>query len=130
MFRPLDPGAWSTGYVPRALPWSVAALVTSFVSVPLLAIGLAMARTRWTATDAGTRLHAVVPVVIAALVVHGWLAVLLVRSEAALDADPDRMLRAATAMTPAHYATVQAIPGHHALLRERLGPGAAPPLQE
>ena len=65
--------------------------------------------------------------VIGLLVVHGWLAVLLVRSDAAREDDPQRMLDAAARMTPAHYATVRRIQAHHAELRAHLGPDAAPP---
>jgi hypothetical protein len=53
-----------------------------------------------------------------------WIGQLERRSEALLEADPQRMPAAAARMHPWHEATVAEIPRHHAQLRERLGPEA------
>lgn len=125
--RPGSGGAWTQAWTQRDLPWAVP-LVVSFTVVggvlALAAAAVALGRRQPTtparrvvggATLAGL------------LLVHGWLGVVIVRSDAAREAEPERMLRAAARMTPAHLATVRRIPLHHAELRRRLGPGAAPP---
>ncbi|MCB9713528.1 MAG: hypothetical protein H6712_06730 [Myxococcales bacterium] len=125
--RPLSPGAWAAAWAQRGVPAVVPAVVSGLVTLPLLLVG-------WLGAVAIRRRPAIDPLRLAGglgagglLLVHGWLAVVLLRSDAAREAEPERMLRAATRMTGPHLATVRRIPQHHALLRERLGPGAAPP---
>jgi hypothetical protein len=128
LLRPLEVAAWRAGYTPRALPWSVPLIVTACVTLPLIGLWLLARRPAVTTVATRDLRRAILAAVaVAGLLVHGWVAVLLVRSESILAADPERMVRAAAAMAPAHDATVRAIPSHHALLRERLGPAAAPP---
>jgi hypothetical protein len=55
------------------------------------------------------------------LMANLWLVHVERRSEALLDADPERMPAAAARMHPVHEATVAEIPRHHAQLRARLG---------
>lgn len=130
LLRPLDPGAWSTALAQRRLPAAVAGLVTLVVTLPLGAgvAGVAALVAWWRRrAPAPAPLRPVaLAVALALLVMHGWLTVLLLRSDAEREADPERMLRAAARMTPAHYATVQRIAAHHRQLRDRLGPSAAP----
>jgi hypothetical protein len=130
LVRPSSPSAWASAWEQRSLPLLVPAIVALVVVLPLLLL-LAWARARWRssrATAGEPPLRPAGAVALAGLlVVHGWLAVLLVRSDAVREAEPRRMLDAAERMTPAHLAMVQRIGAHHAELRARLGPHAAPP---
>lgn len=126
--RPFDPAAWSHAWAQRRVPISVPVVIALVVALPsyLSLLGLRRAIARWSSREPS--LHpAVALAVVGPLLVHGVVAVLLVRSDAARRAQPQRMLAAAAAMTPAHHAIVRRIPAHHAELRARLGPHAAPP---
>lgn len=128
LLRPLSLSAWGSAWAQRSLPWTVPLGVGLGVALPLLGLG-ALGRAVWRARGGrdGDPLRSVRMIAAAALlVVHGWLALMLVRSDDAREADAQRMLTAAQRMTPVHYATVQRIAQHHALLRARLGPDAAP----
>lgn len=115
-----DPDNWTTAWATRALPLRVTLYVAAIVVVPLaglLLLATSSPRARawpwwWAALGLG-------------LAANVWLVNLERRSEALLDADPQRMPAAAARMHPVHEATVAEIPGHHALLRARLGDGAA-----
>jgi hypothetical protein len=128
LLRPLSPEAWSRAFAQRSVPLGVPAVVALVAALPPVLL-VALARRAWRGRPAGADpLRASGAVAVASLlVVHGWLAVLLVRSDAVREDDPQRMLDAAARMTPAHYATVRRIQAHHAELRARLGPKAAPP---
>jgi hypothetical protein len=129
LVRPLSPEAWARAWSQRSVPWLVPAIVTLVVVLPpVLACAWAWREEgRARARGDDPLRPAVVAQVACLLLAHGWLAVLLVRSDAARENDPQRMLDAAARMTPAHYATVRRIQAHHAELRARLGPDAAPP---
>jgi len=128
LVRPLELDAWSRAWAQRRVPWVVPVVVALVVALPLqLATAWLHRRIRARAALDEPWRPAGLVVVLGLLLVHGWLAVLLLRSDAARQADPQRMLAAAAAMTPAHYATVRRIEAHHAQLRARLGPAAAPP---
>jgi hypothetical protein len=126
LVRPLSADAWARAWAQRSVPWLVPVTVTLVVLPPVLAGAWAWrARRRGSPGDPLRPVGAVA--VVGLLVVHGWLAVLLLRSDAIREDDPQRMLDAAARMTPAHLATVRRIAAHHAELRARLGPDAAPP---
>lgn len=128
LVRPLSPAGWARAWTQRSVPLSVPLVVALVVALPLL---LPLALARRGRAERGAPADPLRPAGAVALfcllVVHGWLAVLLVRSDAAREARPQRMLEAAARMTPAHHAMVQRIQAHHATLRARLGPHAAPP---
>lgn len=128
LVRPLSAAAWGRAWAARSLPLAVPVIVTLLVVLPTLLLGAWARRAlrRRGASDDPLRPAGVVAVA-CLLAVHGWLAVLLLRSDLAREDDPQRMLDAAARMTPAHYATVRRIQAHHAELRARLGPDAAPP---
>ncbi|MEX1363442.1 MAG: hypothetical protein AB1Z98_09970, partial [Nannocystaceae bacterium] len=126
--RPWSLSAWTSAWGQRALPGLVPLVVTLVVTLPLLLAGwLVAALVRTRATDAPAPRWIAAIAAISLLGVHGWLAVAMTRSDAAREADPQRMLRAAARLTAPHLAAVAAIPDHHEQLRRRLGPGAAPP---
>ncbi|MEM7154888.1 MAG: hypothetical protein AAF799_18710 [Myxococcota bacterium] len=127
--RPFDGAAWSKAWAQRSLPVAVALVVGAGVAVVYLGgVALWAWGSRRGAAEPETRLRSA-PVVatMSLLVVHGWLAVVMMRSDSARVAQPGRMLEAARRMTPLHYATVRRIGAHHAQLRAKLGDGAAPP---
>lgn len=127
LVRPLSAEAWARAWAQRSVPWAVPLVVTLVVVAPALLIGALVGRA-WRRRPATADPSRPIAAVVLALlvVVHGWLAVLLVRSDAAREADPQRMITAAARMTPAHHAMVRQIQAHHAALRARLGPDAAP----
>lgn len=128
LWRPFSPAAWARAWAQRSVPIAVPLVVSVVVVGPmllLLAIVRRVAASRMAPSDPSRPAGAIAAGGL--LVVHGWLAVLLVRSDAAREADPQRMLAAAARMTPIHHATVRRIKAHHAELRARLGPAAAPP---
>jgi hypothetical protein len=121
-----DPAAWSAALRMRALPLAVGATVGGIVALPLAAAALGIAM-RWMRAHTEARVRAVaIALVAGAVVVHAWLALLVVRSDTALRDDPQRMFEARARMQAVHRATVERIEAHHALLRARLGPGAVP----
>lgn len=126
--RPLSAAAWERAWAQRSVPVAVPAIVTLVVVLPTLLVGAAARRAlrRRGASEDPLRPAGVVAAA-CLLGLHGWLAVLLLRSDLAREDDPQRMLDAAARMTPEHYATVRRIQAHHAELRARLGPDAAPP---
>lgn len=117
--------AWRQATQARALPWTVPAVVSAVVTLPLM---LAAKRVGRGLTGAGaTGLRGVmIALLVAGGVAHLWLSVLQVRSDAVLIDDPQRMIRAAQTMTPRHRALVAQIAAHHRQLRARLGDDAAP----
>jgi hypothetical protein len=128
LLRPLSLAAWEQAWAVRRLPLAVPGVAVLVVVLPALLLG-ALGRAAWRGRlAAADRLRLVGAIVaVSLLVVHGWLAVLLVRSDAVREADPQRMLAAAARMTPVHHAMVRRIAEHHTTLRARLGPDAAPP---
>lgn len=127
LVRPLSADAWARAWGQRSVPWLVPAIMTLVVLPPVLGGAWAWRAWRRRASAEDPLRPAGAIAVVGLLVVHGWLAVLLVRSEAVREEDPQRMLDAAARMTPAHVAMVRRIQAHHADLRARLGPDAAPP---
>jgi hypothetical protein len=125
--RPLSVDAWARAWAQRSVPWLVPTVVTLVVLPPVLVSAWAWRAWRRRASPEDPLRAAGAVAVVGLLVVHGWLAVLLLRSDAIREEDPRRMLDAAARMTPAHLATVRRIAAHHAELRARLGPDAAPP---
>lgn len=125
--RPASIDAWGRAWDQRSVPGWVPLVVVAVVVVPCLlaSFGVAWLVRRGAAVE--PRRLAGGLAAAALLLVHGWLAVVIMRSDATREAEPRRMLDAAQRMTPAHLVTVRRIPAHHAVLRERLGPGAAPP---
>ena len=127
--RPFDGAAWGQAWAQRKLPVTVALVIGAGSALMLL--GCAALWARWLISrsdDPDTPLRAApILATLGLLVVHGWLAVLMMRSDSAREAQPGRMLEAARRMTPLHYATVRRIGAHHEELRARLGEGAAPP---
>ena len=123
---PFAPEAIAAGLRPRALPLAVPLVVSLVVTVPLLLVVLRVAAATATCSvDVRLRLLQLA-LLLSALLAHGWLSVLQIRSDAALLDDPARMQRAAARMHPAHAATVAQIEAHHEQLRRRLGTDAAP----
>ncbi|MFV8756349.1 hypothetical protein ACNOYE_37860 [Nannocystaceae bacterium ST9] len=122
-----DPAVWSAAFDQRALPLRVPLVVAGVVGLPL-ALGC-VAALRPARVDRAARVDR--PARAAAIVVglgvlaQVWLAIVIVRSEALLVEQPERMARARAAMNPIHVTMVRLIPQHHAILRERLGPEAA-----
>jgi len=128
LLRPFDPGAWSAAAAQRHLPAMAPFVVTLVVALPLWLLGtLAWHRLRALEPARGPVARALPVAMLILLLMHGWLAWLMLRSDAVRDQNPQRMLDVARRMTPAHYATVRRIPDHHRVLRQRLGDGAAPP---
>jgi hypothetical protein len=128
--RPLSLAGWGRAWEQRSVPLALPVIVALVVALPPLLLGVlvrALGRRRTAPEDPLRPAGAITAMGLLAL--HGWLAVLLVRSDAAREADPQRMLAAAAHMTPAHHAMVRRIKEHHATLRARLGPNAAPPLE-
>jgi hypothetical protein len=111
-----DPDNWTTAWATRALPLRVTLRVAVIVGVPLAGL--------WLLASSGRRAstwpwwYGVLGLGLAA---NLWLVHLERRSEALLDADPERMPSAAARMHLVHEATVAEIPRHHAQLRARLG---------
>lgn len=126
MQRPLSWAAWSTAAAQRQLPFSVTAVVSGVVTLPLLlaAWRVAVAMDRATPSVRVTLLCAAL--VGGAVASHAWLSVMQIRSDAALVDDPKRIEAIKPGMNAAHRATVAQIPAHHARMREVLGEGAAP----
>jgi hypothetical protein len=124
-----DPDNWAHAWAQRALPLKLALTVAAIVGLPLAGLVVADLRRTGSVRRGSESKRASWPwiaVLVAGLAAHAWLLHLEQRSEALLEADPTRMPRAAAAMNPWHVATVAEIPSHHARLRARLGPGAAP----
>jgi hypothetical protein len=113
-----DPHTWADALAQRALPVRVPILVGLVVALPLgLASLLAM---RWRAL-----VRRPAPLVVGlGVLAQIWLAIVIVRTEAQIAADPQRMVEARTTMNAIHAAMVEMIPRHHAVLRARLGPEA------
>jgi hypothetical protein len=63
-------------------------------------------------------------IIAAGILAQLWIAWLIARSDALLEADPQRMVEVGARMAGPHRAVVAAIPGHHRVLRERLGDDA------
>jgi hypothetical protein len=111
---------WTAAWTTRALPSSVTLQVAGIVGVPLaglLLLGMSSRRARdwpWWCALLGLGIAA-----------NLWIGQLQRRSEALLEADPQRMPEAAARMHPWHEATVAEIPRHHDELRARLGARAA-----
>lgn len=106
LLRPLSAAAWGRAWAQRSVPMSVPAIVTLVVVLPTLLLhAWALRGLRRRGASEDPLRPASVVVVTCLLVVHGWLAVLLLRTDAAREDDPRRMLDAAARMTPAHYAT-------------------------
>ncbi len=127
MRRPFDASAWPRAWAQRSLPLAVPMVVSVVVATPSWAL-VSVAR-GWI----GRRAQADEPLrrvglgaTVGLLLMHGWLAAMLLRSDGAREAEPQRMLTAAARLTPAHIAMVRRIGAHHIQLRARLGPGAAP----
>lgn len=121
LWRWADPPAWSRAWSQRSLPGAVTAGIGALVALPLwLLLDRASSKRVRSTTAVGVAL-------LLLLLMHGFIAVVLMRSDAAREAAPQRMLAAAARMQPAHLATVRRIASHHAVLRTRLGPDAAPP---
>lgn len=125
-----DPGNWALAWTQRAVPLKLSVTVAAIVGVPLASLIVLELRRGGAGPDqkAGTTRASWpwIAVLVSGLAAHGWLLHLEQRSEALLDADPERMAKAAAQMNAWHAATVAEIPRHHARLRARLGPGAAP----
>ena len=118
---PFDPSRWSVALDRRSVPLAITFVMTIVVGLPSAAALLLTHRRRptaraWTAILAG-----------AAVLAHVWTAVMISRSEAALEEDPGRMQLAQARTGRMHEAMVEQAVQHRARLRARLGPGAAPP---
>ncbi|GEM_PF-2135708 len=139
MSLPFDPANWSHALATRALPLRVSATMAVCVGLPLAVVvvaGLAAQQGRDcrelggepdpspSAPERRGGLALALVAVLASVSAHGVLSRLQHRSELLLKAQPQRMPTARASMNPWHEATVQAIPGHHALLRARLGADA------
>jgi hypothetical protein len=121
-----SPGAFAAALGSRVLPPAVPLVGCVLVVVPLLA-GLLLVWHRLARLEPGRALRATAVVVVGlGVAANLWLSVLQPRSQALLEDDPQRMVRARARMLPAHLATVRSIERHHAELRDRLGNGAAP----
>ncbi len=119
MGLPFDGQTWADAFARRALPLRIPVVVGSVVALPLILIGalalwLGLGRTR----------GFVLAIAGLGLLAQLGLALAIVRTEAQMAEDPERMLAARRAMNPVHAAMVRAIPQHRALLRARLGPDA------
>lgn len=130
---PYDPGAWADAWAMREVPLAIVGAVSLVVSVPLVAVALAVAKRVGMGGRSGERPPrlpparipklAVVAAALAPVLAHFWLSILWLNSEAELADHPDRMKAAAQVMNPWHEATVRAIPAHQRLLEARLGDG-------
>lgn len=124
----LDPANWAQAFEQRALPDAVTARVILIVGVPLaslVTLSRMCGETERAESAKPSNGWPWIAVLIYGLCAHAWTVALERRSAALLDADPQRMARAAADMHPWHEATVAQIPQQHALLRARLGPEAA-----
>ena len=117
MSLPFDLDAWSTMLRQRELPLRVSLVIAAVVGLPLaLALGgLARARTR-----PGPR-RAWMLLLGAGVLANLWMLHLQSRTDAMIEADPQRIEDARARMNPWHEAVVETIPQHEALLRARLG---------
>jgi hypothetical protein len=113
-----DPRAWADAFAQRSLPLRVPLIVGLVVALPLALGCVSAMRLRGAARRSAGFL------VGTGVVAHVWLGITIMRSEELLAAEPERMPEARAAMNPVHEAMVELIPGHHAVLRERLGPEA------
>ncbi|PRP97123.1 hypothetical protein ENSA5_35080 [Enhygromyxa salina] len=124
-----DPSNWQLAWDQRALALRVTLSVATIVGLPLAVLVVAQLRhgpgSRPRAASQARRWPWLL-VLAAGIAANLWLVWLEARSAALLEADPQRMDRAAAQMNPWHEATVSEIPRHHALLRARLGPEAVP----
>jgi hypothetical protein len=123
----IDPTVWQSAFDQRSLPPAVSLLMGAIVALPL-GVGLLVAvnRLRLRSPERRLRLVALAGLGGAALA-HLWVAVLISRSDLALERDPMRMDRARAQLQRRHVATVRSIPRAHAILESRLGSDAIPP---
>lgn len=125
--RPLSASAWGDAAAARRVPWRVWAALVGLVALPL---ALATVRTQAGLQRVRAPLRASLAGVVVlggAVFAHVWLSVALVRSDLALQDDPQRMAVARASLHPAHQAAVARIEARHATLRALLGEHAAPP---
>lgn len=113
MALPFDLDAWSAAFAGRELPGRVTLVVGLVVALPLALAGLVVA---WRG-----RPRRGLVVVASGVLAQIWIALLIVRSDAILREQPDRMVEARARLEGPHRALVAAIPSHHRVLRERLG---------
>jgi hypothetical protein len=123
----IDPLVWRHAFEARSLPIIVPLVMGILVGLPLaLTSFVALERMRSRSPEHHLRRVAVAGLGGAALA-HLWVAVLMTRSDLALERDPMRMERARARLQRQHVATVRAIARSHATLESRLGTGAIPP---
>ena len=128
MALPLSPARWSSAWAARDLPIAVPLVVTGVVTLPLALVGWRLAVGLRPASGSVRLDLGLVALIGGAVLAHGWLSVMQVRSDGAMLDDPQRMTRAAAELDPRHRATVALIPRHHRRLRAVLGEDAAPGL--
>lgn len=118
--------SWSVGLAPRALPVAVPLTVAAVVGLPLLLVMWRVIRAVRDAEPVASLRVLGACLLGGAVVAQVWLTVVLVRSDAALAGDPERMQRAAARMHPPHHATVARIADHHATMARVLGRHTVP----
>jgi hypothetical protein len=124
LLAPVDSGVWSRAFSARVLPISVPLTMGVIVLLLCLAIGCGM----WfVSRSAMPWRNSAVAVVASGMLALGWVSALQARSDAILIEDPDRMIEAAERMWGPHVRVLERATQYRAQLREKLGPGAAPP---
>ena len=125
--RPLSADAWGAALQARAVPGAVLVGLVGLVAAPLSLAAVRLGdAVRAASMQARVTLLGLV-LFGGAVLAHGWLGLLMVRSDLALADDPQRMAGARASLHPPHEAAVARIPARHATLRALLGEHAAPP---
>lgn len=125
MSLPFDPQAWSLAASQRALPLKIPLVVMLVVALPLGLAGLVGLRTTSSQPTRRDRARGWAGLLVGlGVLAQVWLAILIARTNAIVEAEPERVAEARAKLDPIHRAMVELIPRHQAVLRERLGPEA------
>jgi hypothetical protein len=121
MSLPFDLDGWSAMLRQRDVPLRVTLVVALVVGLPLALALLGGLRARAVAEPRPRR--AWMLLLVYGVLANLWMLHLQSRTEAMVEADPQRIEQARVGMNPWHEAVVETIPQHQALLEARLGPG-------
>jgi hypothetical protein len=123
MSLPFDLDSWSAMLRQRDVPLRVTLVLALVVGVPLgVALLGGLLRTRPEEAQPRPR-RAWMLLLVYGVIANAWMLHLQARTDAMVEADPQRIEQARARLNPWHEAVVETIPQHQALLEARLGPG-------